>query len=478
MWPRGGPPPGVLLLLLILHAPGSDTAAAKKAPVALEAGFKERITLRLNGSAEAALDHMTARLGIGPYVFSGYELNFKYEAPAQPASSPSPAPLMDVPKSYKDRGWTHSCMSVDPNRDSVENCALRQVYALGALCDSNGYVRRSEVAKALVIKHLDEFIAKEVPSLGLHNRKFDGTDLWFHRKTTDSGPDDVDVSPAMQSTVMAAVVRCAHVVGKPKYFQDAESWFKGLQKVYPAKMWNATWVGYHKNSIVWESLAIVAESLPKESSFHADVVRHLELFEAQLRELWKADPNLWSFASARALSIRLHGKLRTKKQRTDLKVWVKEHVDRFLGPKAGSFKGDPLKATERELTEGILARVGREKYTCGPLQGLVSLATVLSSPELITVVLQLMEKDVGRYQMRTLHENKLKPPFEPELDEFDPGVVGGFFRDEGQMDMEKRRSIRMDDTAQCVVALTSVLRTLETIAGVAVDEGKPAGEEL
>jgi len=58
-------------------------------------------------------------------------------------------------------------------------------------------------------------------------------------------------------------------------------------------------------------------------------------------------------------------------------------------------------------------------------------------------------------------------------------------RDEGQWKGEKRRSIRIDDTAQCVVGITRTLQLLETLVGVevptpgaegaATEEGAAAG---
>lgn len=117
-----------------------------------------------------------------------------------------------------------------------------------------------------------------------------------------------------------------------------------------------------------------------------------------------------------------------------------------------------------------MARIGGAGYTCGPLQGLASLAAVVSNAELVQVVLQLLEKDIDRYQVSPSNENQ--PQVSKEALWREAGLTGAFFRDEQQMKLEKRRSLRMDDVVQCMVALTQALKTLEGIQAVVVDPEK------
>lgn len=408
-------------------------AEAKDAPTALEASFKNRITQKLNTSVEQAAEHLVVRLALGGGPFGGYELD-ECEA---------------------DKGcakWINSCHEIDVTRDGIELCAMRQLHALTALCDVDGFLDRNEGALALVKTHLKILAKGEVPSLAMKKTKWDSSDLWMYRKSPTTSRDDVEVSPALQASVLMAMVRCADAIGQHEYFKDAESWFVGLQKVYPRESWNETLVSFHKSGIIWESLALVDSHLPIDSTFHAQLVKYIKDKETFLSGLWKQNEKIWSFASARAIALRWNSRAMKgkKKQRKQMRQWAKEHVDRFLG----RGKGDNQK--------GLLDTIGTESYTCGPLQGLTAIASVLSDAELVQVVLQLLEKDVDKYQVKQDIESTSKFSMKPEE------VKGSFFRDQGQMKLEKRSSLRVDDAVQCVIALTQMLRTLETIHGVEV----------
>ena len=113
------------------------------------------------------------------------------------------------------------------------------------------------------------------------------------------------------------------------------------------------------------------------------------------------------------------------------------------------------------ISQGILARIGGSRYTCGPLQGLASLAAILKDAELIQVVLQLMEKDITRYQIQESNPGPIrKPPAD---------LLGAFYRDEDQLQLEHRKTLRIDDTAMCLIAMTHMLETLTSIKSVVVD---------
>ena len=115
------------------------------------------------------------------------------------------------------------------------------------------------------------------------------------------------------------------------------------------------------------------------------------------------------------------------------------------------------------ISKGILARIGGARYTCGPLQGLASLAAILKDAELIQVVLQLMEKDITRYQIQDSNPG----PFRTAS-----SLLGGFFRDDDQLQLEQRKTLRIDDTAMCLIAITHMLETLTSIQSVVVDSAR------
>lgn len=433
----------------------SSLGAVDAAPVALEARFKDRIYAKLTDSVERATEHLSNRLVMGDVgVFGGYELDLQGETAA----------------------WSHECAGIDATRDSMENCAVRQLQALAALCHVEGFVDRSEAGKATALSHLKALTAKEVKSLGLHRMPVDGTEVWVHRRRPTSNQDDVDASPSLQSTALMAMAVCANATGQRQYFEEAEGWFMGLLKLFPQRLWAESKTSFHSFGIVWESLSLVSTHIPRDSSFYDNLQEYIAKLETFLWAKWKETPDAWSFATARALAIRARSKaLKTQKARAHVKKWAKEHVSRFLhgDNKAATLSGDAAAAS---VEASILERLGGGGgYTCGPLQGLTSLATVAQDAQLVQVMLQLLEKDVDRFQ--------LGPGKPLEGLEDQAPVSGAFFRDAEQLKLERRQSIRVDDPAQCVVALAQALRTLEGIRGVEIDgdvvaeEATPDGEE-
>ena len=119
------------------------------------------------------------------------------------------------------------------------------------------------------------------------------------------------------------------------------------------------------------------------------------------------------------------------------------------------------------ISKGILARIGGSRYTCGPLQGLASLAAILKDAEVIQVVLQLMEKDITRYQIQPSNPGPIRGPIRKLADLL--GLLGGFYRDDDQLQLEHRKTLRVDDTAMCLIAITHMLETLASIKSVVVD---------
>merc|ERR1712137_183521 len=227
-------------------------------------------------------------------------------------------------------------------------------------------------------------------------------------------------------------------------------------------------VSFHRSGVILECLSLVALHVPKDSSFRKNLLSYINDLEIFLTREWKNNPQMWSFATARALSLRWHsGDLKKAKQRSKTKSWAKEHVVRFLGRMGKS---------ETEDDYGLLAKLGAGSYTCAPLQGLTSLASILQDHTLVTAIIQLLEKDIDHYHISESAHPEGLHPFTAES----PGVSGTFFRDEGQMKMENRRSLRTDDSAMCLIALTQALRILESVTTLSlkglVQEGTNEGE--
>merc|ERR1719230_1396798 len=100
-WPRIGP---MSLFVAVAAICVARAGAKKKVPVALEAGYKTRITAKFEESLEAATAHLLKRLAMGggeDAAFGGYELDFQWDGEVAPA-------------------WRHSCTQVNASRDSTE----------------------------------------------------------------------------------------------------------------------------------------------------------------------------------------------------------------------------------------------------------------------------------------------------------------------------------------------------------------------
>eukprot|EP00811_Abedinium_folium_P033748 NODE_6689_length_1648_cov_8.450362.p1 GENE.NODE_6689_length_1648_cov_8.450362~~NODE_6689_length_1648_cov_8.450362.p1 ORF type:complete len:469 (-),score=192.03 NODE_6689_length_1648_cov_8.450362:160-1566(-) len=429
------------LLLWLALAPLLPAAAKKEHPVALEQSFKDRIGEKFRAAVDVATENIATRFGLNSGLFGGYELLLGDRG--EPAR------------------WLHSCTEIDATRDTVELCANRQLLALTALCDADGFIEQSEEARELVKNHLARLALKDVPELGIRVMNINGADLWFHLKEPGSSADHVDVSPTLQASVLMAVARCGDALGETEHLQEAESWFVGLRQTYPQTMWNATIVNFHRTGMILEALSLVVLHLPAESSFKRSLLLYIEDLEIFLRQTWNKDSSIWSFATARALALRYRsGDLKTSKRRKKARLWAREHMQRFLGRMGGGSgeTGD----------YGLLAQLGGASYMCGPLQGLAALASVLSSAELVQSVLQLMEKDVNQYLL--VPGGAAPPDGLAPLAVDSEGIAGGFFRDENQMQMEKRRSIRSDDVSMCVIALTQSLQVINAAQGFSMED--------
>lgn len=442
------------LLLIVLssqreHPEASPTS--KAVPIVLEASYKTRLLHLLNTSAESAAAHLLKRLALGGGKWGGYELDL--------AAQDSP--------------WRHHCSQVEPGRDSVENCILHQLQGLFALCDVESLLR-SKAAKDLVRLHLKSLKQTSVDELGLktsptkHAKQ--GQLFLFRRKTGDRSWSDMDGTPAIQAAVLMAAVRCSDAIGDTTLLEELQSWFVGLQ-VYTQQMAKLAEASFHRAAMVWESLALVASRIRPGSDLHENLLEWLGTFEMQLRAAWQDGPSAsrpWSFASARAIAIRFHSKDLAKKpkHRRLLADWAKEHADLFLG--RGSSAG----------TGGLLSRLRENNYTCGPLQGLTSIASIdFNDAELLQVVMELIEKDIVLFQISELNQGLLTGRAKGRR-----LMQGSFFRDAWQLQREQRHSMRIDDTAQCLIAIMQAMKVLEGIEGIdmnqtAADQKAASGHE-
>eukprot|EP00913_Durusdinium_trenchii_P001391 g1287.t1 len=425
-------------------------ATGKQTPAALEASYKERIEKVLNRSASLAAEHLAQRLSLDPgSLFGGYELD------------------------YERKSWAHGCLGL----------------ALTALCDvpltTAGSSRRQ-----VVEDHLMRLLAEEIPELGMRLQKTSAGSIFLLQKPTGE-----DASPAVQASLLMAAVRCGEALSLKVQLEEASAWFQGLSSIYPENLWKESFSSFHRAGITWEALAVTKRHIGKDSNFHRELENYLHRFELFLRDVWEENSEHWSFASARALSVRFAVGLfwaflypeivqdsarqnevglrlpkptkiptgrgssppRKKKARSRFRTWASEHVDRFLGRQHLHLKDGP-----EGLSQGILARIGGARYTCGPLQGLASLAAILKDAELIQVVLQLMEKDIRRYQLSDSNLGPLQGSNE-EFELLSSHLEGSFFRDEEQLRLEDRKTLRVDDTAMCLIAVSQMLETMKSI---------------
>ena len=74
-----------------------------------------------------------------------------------------------------------------------------------------------------------------------------------------------------------------------------------------------------------------------------------------------------------------------------------------------------------------------------------------------------MEKDIARYQIQESNPGPIRKPAALL------GLLGGFYRDDDQLQLEHRKTLRVDDTAMCLIAITHMLETLASIKSVVVD---------
>lgn len=217
------------------------------------------------------------------------------------------------------------------------------------------------------------------------------------------------------------------------------------------------------NSILWESFVIISTKVRPDSSFAEELQDFLEDFESYLRAQFEQEPKAWSFSGARAAVLNWAFAKQSKRRKTFGRA-VDEYMKRW-----------------KQIAPSMKTN---EMYTCGPLQGLAPLLLKRGdqAAELVSSVLNLAEKDVDLFQIAGTGPGEASPSIAAQrlgdlLVKHGAHLEGAFLRDENQLQSEKRRSIRIDDTAQCIMALSRTLQLLDDLVGATVESSDDeAGE--
>lgn len=433
---------GLLVACLVLVSP---VAAKPKRPppVAVEARFKERITKKLRASLSVATEHLAWVLGVRAIdgnkksasrtisTFGLYELQLAGE-----------------------QEWRSSCeVDIDVEKGSIMLCVLHKLQALTALCGVEGAATQYRSGVLALLQQLLSKRDKVIPGLGLKRALLpisNGLEAWLYEKEPKSG--EYDISVAVQAAAMLSVVQCGSALGERELFKDVQSWFVAVVKVYPKNTWDK--LSFHSNSILLESLVLMSATVRKDSSFAEEIQEFISDFESYLQATFTQDPRVWSFSGAHAAVLRwlAESKMIRKKR---LGSSVDEYIKRWIS-----------------ISPGLNAS---STYTCGPLQGVAPLLLKrgTEAAELVSSVLRLAEKDVDLFQINAAGETRSVAAGRIDdklLAAQGATIEGAFLRDEAQLRSEKRWSLRIDDTAQCVIALTRTLRLVEDLMGVEVPE--------
>jgi len=433
--------------------------AKKSPPVAVEARFKERITLKLEAALASATAHLAWALGVtsesSEDVFAPH-----YELDLRTGST-----------------WRAKCEAdIDTERDSVAHCVIHKLQALSALCEAPGV---AEAHRPGILRLLKQLLVKRetvIPGLGVKRSMLpigNGMEVWMSETSVGSG--NFDVMVPLHAAATLAVVQCGSALSEPKFFETAQAWFASIEKAWPQRAWAQA--SFHMNSILWESFVRISTMIRSDSSCAEELQDFNRGFEAYLQAKFSENPQSWSFSGAHA-TVLTWQREKKKARRKKLAASIIEYTRRW-----------------RQLAPALNVTTS---YTCGPLQGV---APLLLKPgeeaaELVSSLLKLAEKDVDLFQLSFAQSGDSDAAStdpspaaarvgEKLLKKLGGELNGAFVRDEGQWKGEKRRSIRIDDTAQCVVGITRTLQLLETLVGVevptpgaegaAAEEGAAAG---
>jgi len=438
--------PSILMRILLACLTLTSLAGAKPKqppPVAVEARFKERISTKLRSALDKGTDHLAWILGVrsvddkpvagnAKNTFGRYELDLNDQ-----------------------QTWRKSCEEdVNVEGDSMVLCVIHKLQALTALCQVEGAAAKYRVGVMVLVKQLLGKRDVIVPGLGVKRSLLpiaSGLEAWLYETKPHSGKYDVSVE--VQAAAMLSLVQCASALGEKDLLKDIQSWFLAVEKMYPRKNWDKR--SFHSNSILWESFALISTTIRQDSSFAQEIHDFVSDFESYQQAAFAQDPKVWSFSGANAAVISWSAEKKSaRKQR------LGHAVDQYM--KRWKINISP------NLNTSLV-------YTCGPLQGLAPLLLKrgADAAELVSSVLGLAEKDVDLFQISTSDGEKsiaAQRIGEKILDARGQTLEGAFLRDEAQLRSEERRSLRIDDTAQCVIALTRTLKLVEDLQGVEVPE--------
>lgn len=430
-----------------LLASKSQPVAAGKAkqpmPVAVEARFKERLTAKLEASLSSALGHMAWALGLdtdGAVFGQHYELDLASE------------------------GWRTACeKDISTEYDSISHCAIRKLQALTAFCEVESAAQEHRDAIQRLLKQLLQKRETIVPGMGIKRSLLpigNGIEAWMSELKPGSGNYDVIVP--LHAAAMAAVVQCGSSLNMTEPLAEAHGWFAAIEKAYPPSAWAQN--SFHLNAILWESFVLIYTMVRPGSSFAEELQDFLDDFDAYLQAQFDKEPKAWSFSGARAAVLSWVSAKKASRRKRFGKM-IDEYMNRW-----------------KEIGAAMQTK---EMYTCGPLQGVAPLLLKRGdqAAELVSSVLALAEKDVDLFQIlgasekpeiRSIAAQRLGDGL---LGKHAGGLEGAFLRDEAQLKNDKRRSIRIDDTAQCIMGMYRTLQLLDDLVGVEVEQGAGGAKE-
>jgi len=418
-------------------------------PVAVEARFKERIATKLQSALDAGTDHLAWILGVR---------SVGDKKPTSSGSTITTFGRYELELSGEQK-WRKSCeQDIDVEKDSIMLCVLHKLQALTALCQVEGAAEKYRPGVMALVQQLLSKRDVIVTGLGVKRALLpiaNGLEAWFYEKKPQSG--EYDISVAIQAAAMLSVVQCATALSEKDLVKDIQSWFLAVEKMYPRKTWGE--LSFHSNAILWESFVLISTTIRQDSSFAEEIHEFVGDFESYLQATFTQDPKVWSFSGANAAVVSWNAEKKAARKK-----------------KLGHAVDEYIKRWKTNISPNMNTSL---MYTCGPMQGLAPLLLKrgADAAELISSVLGLAEKDVDLFQISTSDGEKsiaAQRIGEKVLGARGRTLEGAFLRDVAQLRSEKRQSLRIDDTAQCVIALTRTLKLIEDLQGVEVPD-PPAG---
>ncbi|CAK0863860.1 unnamed protein product [Prorocentrum cordatum] len=434
-------------------------------PMALQAHVREE--LRRSDSLDAAATHLLWFMGMEadgggkafPDLFRRYELNLtggSWAAGDCAAGAAGSAGALEACVCRKLEGLRALC--------SVPRTLPRE----GAAPKAQGrYGRRALRAALRALGRRQE----GVPGLGLRRGALPspagggapgGAEAFLLAGAAGSGRGEA-LSPAVHATAMATVARCELALGSQVEWSAVAQWFAAAEHAVAQALPQQALTS-HTLGIVWEALSFAAAQLPddrrEEKGAAEKVVTTVGKAVRQQLKSAKED-NMWSYSVASATAVRLNTSRAPRRQLESLEKLARAHAERYRD----------------EVLPGINVS---EQCTCGPVVGLAPLATLLQDSSLAQLVIELVDKDIRLFQVpqdfASEEGAQLGALAEPWR------LRGAFVRHPAQLQREGRpQSLRVDDTATCLAAVSAALGMVESMLGVDDADlrqqhpGRPAG---